>query len=109
MENKFNLMAGVNKVILVGNAGKDPEYNVGTNNVKRARVSLATTESYKDASGNKKDITEWHDLVFFGGLADVVNSYVKKGHSLYIEGKIRTSEWENENGEYLYRVWLDQL
>ena len=92
-------MAGVNKVILVGNLGADPEvkYLEGDNVV--ANFSLATTESYKDKSGNRVDQTEWHDLEVWGAQAKVVEKYLKKGSQLFVEGKIRTEKWTDENNQ----------
>ncbi len=92
-------MAGVNKVILVGNLGADPEvkYLEGDNVV--ANFSLATTESYKDKSGNRVDQTEWHDLEVWGAQAKIVELYLKKGSQLFVEGKIRTEKWTDENNQ----------
>lgn len=92
-------MAGVNKVILVGNLGADPEvkYLEGDNVV--ANFSLATTESYKDRNGNRVDQTEWHDLEVWGAQAKVVEQYLKKGSQLFVEGKIRTEKWTDENNQ----------
>lgn len=92
-------MAGVNKVILVGNLGADPEvkYLEGDNVV--ANFSLATTESYKDKSGNRVDQTEWHDLEVWGAQAKVVEQYLRKGSQLFVEGKIRTEKWTDENNQ----------
>jgi single-strand DNA-binding protein len=92
-------MAGVNKVILVGNLGADPEvkYLEGDNVV--ANFSLATTESYKDKSGNRVDQTEWHDLEVWGAQAKVVEQYLKKGSQIFVEGKIRTEKWTDENNQ----------
>lgn len=89
-------MAGVNKVILLGNVGKDPEVRALENNRKVASFSLATTESYKNQSGERVDKTEWHNVVFWGPIADVIERYVKKGSKLYIEGRIRTRSYEQE-------------
>jgi single-strand DNA-binding protein len=92
-------MAGVNKVILVGNLGADPEvkYLEGDNVV--ANFSLATTESYKDKNGNRVDQTEWHDLEVWGAQAKIVEQYLKKGSQLFVEGKIRTEKWTDENNQ----------
>lgn len=87
----------VNKVILVGTVGKDPEIR-NTQNSKVANFSLATNESYKDKNGEKKTVTEWHSIVIWGKLADVVEKYVKKGNHLYIEGKLSTRSWDDNNG-----------
>ena len=86
----------VNKVILVGTVGKDPEIR-NTQNSKVATFSLATNETYK-SNGEKKTVTEWHNIVIWGKLADVVEKYVKKGNHLYIEGKLSTRTWDDNNG-----------
>ena len=87
---------GVNKVILVGNVGKDPEVRYLDNGTAYARLPLATGDSYKNKAGEKVDRTEWHNLVFWRGLAEVVEKWVKKGDSLYVEGSIRTSVSEKD-------------
>ncbi len=88
----------INKVILVGNVGKDPEVRHLESGVAVAQLPLATSETYKDKSGNKTTQTEWHNLVFWRGLADVVEKYVKKGDPLYIEGKIRSRSYDDKDG-----------
>ena len=93
-------MAGVNKVILIGNLGKDPEVKHLENGATVANIALATTETYKDRNGNKVENTEWHNIVIWGGLADVVESYVHKGDQLYLEGKLMTRKWEKEGVTY---------
>ncbi len=104
-------MAGVNKVILIGNLGKDPEIRNFDNDVKMASFSLATSESYKDREGNRVDSTEWHNIVLWRGLATIAERYLKKGSSVYIEGKIKTRSWEDENGIKKYRteIYGEQL
>lgn len=90
-------MSGVNKVILVGNLGKDPEVRNLENGATVANFTIATTESYKDkTTGEKKDITEWHNIVLWRGLADIAAKYLHKGDMVYIEGKLRTRSWEKE-------------
>ena len=92
-------MAGVNKVILVGNLGKDPEVRHLENGAAVANFSVATTESYKDRNtGERRDQTEWHNVVLWRGLAEVAEKYLKKGSQVYIEGKIRTRSWEDKEG-----------
>lgn len=91
-------MAGVNKVILVGNLGKDPEVRHLDNGSVVANVTLATTESYKDKAGNKVDNTEWHDLEMWDGLAKIAEQYLTKGKSVFVEGKIKTDTWQDEQG-----------
>jgi single-strand DNA-binding protein len=89
-------MAGINKVILLGNIGKDPEIRTFDNGKKKANFSLATSESYRDKEGNKIDKTEWHNIVFWGPVVDVIEKYVKKGKQLYVEGKIATRSFEKD-------------
>ena len=91
-------MAGVNKEILLGNLGQDPEVRHLESGSVVARVTLATTESYKDRSGNRVDNTEWHEIEMWDGLAKIAEQYLKKGDSIYVEGKIRTDKWEDKEG-----------
>lgn len=91
-------MAGLNKVILIGNVGGDPEIRTLPSGAKVANFSLATTESYTDRAGQKQSQTEWHRIEIWEGLANVVEQYVKKGDPLYIEGKIRNEKWTDQNG-----------
>ena len=95
-------MAGVNKVILVGNLGKDPEIRHLDTGVAVANFSLATTESYKNKSGERVSNTEWHNVVLWRGLSDLAEKYLKKGNSVYIEGKISTRKWEDKEGNTRY-------
>ena len=97
-------MAGVNKVILVGNLGKDPEVKHLDNGVAVANFSLATTENYKNKEGEKVSQTEWHNIVLWRGLAEVAEKYLKKGASVYIEGKIKTRKWEDKDGNTRYNT-----
>ena len=87
---------GVNKVILVGNVGKDPEVQYVKEDVPVARFTLATSETYKDRNGEKQTNTEWHNITVWRGLAKVVEQYVKKGSQLYIEGKITNRQYEKD-------------
>lgn len=88
---------GINKVILVGNLGSDPEVRYMPNGNAVANVSLATSESWKDkTSGEQQEKTEWHRVVFFNRLAEIVEQYVKKGSKIYIEGKLQTRSWEQD-------------
>lgn len=90
-------MAGVNKVILVGNLGKDPEVRYLENGAVVANFPIATSESYKDrTTGERKEQTEWHNIVLWRGLAEVAEKYLKKGNQVYIEGKLRTRSWEKD-------------
>ena len=97
-------MAGVNKVILVGNLGKDPEVRYLENNKVVANLTLATTENYKDRNGNKVENTEWHDLELWDGLAKIAEQYLTKGRSIYVEGKIKTDSWKDDEGNNKYRT-----
>ena len=97
-------MAGVNKVILVGNLGKDPEVRYLDNAVAVANFSLATTESYKNKQGERVSQTEWHNIVLWRGLAEVAEKYLKKGSSVYVEGKIKNRKWEDKDGNTRYNT-----
>jgi single-strand DNA-binding protein len=95
----------VNKIILLGNVGKDPEFRATAGGMSVANFSLATTDRSKDASGNWADRTEWHSLVAFQRTAEIVRDYVKKGSKLYVEGKIQTRSWDDKtSGEKKYRT-----
>ena len=95
----------VNKVILVGNVGKDPEVKYSPSGTPIAKFSLATNEKYKDRSDEWQERTEWHNIVAWQRLAEIVGEYVKKGSKLYIEGKLQTSSWEDrESGTKKYRT-----
>jgi len=104
-------MSGVNKVILIGNLGKDPEVRYLDNGVAVANISLATSESYKNKEGERITQTEWHDVVLWRGLAEVAEKFLKKGSSVYIEGKLRTNKWvdKDENNRYKTEVLADKL
>lgn len=96
-------MAGVNKTILVGNVGKDPEVRALETGVKVCSFSLATTESYKDKStGERVDKTEWHNIVLWKHLAEISEKYIKKGSQVYIEGKIQTRQYQDKEGVTKY-------
>jgi single-strand DNA-binding protein len=95
----------VNKVILLGNVGKDPEIRSTGGGTMVANFTLATSDRFQDASGNWQDRTEWHNLVAFKRTAEIVRDYVKKGTKLYIEGKIQTRSWDDkESGQKKYRT-----
>jgi single-strand DNA-binding protein len=94
-------MSGVNKVILIGRLGKDPEMRTFEGNVKKTTFPLATSEFRKDKEGNKIEITEWHNIVCWRNLADLAEQFLTKGKQIYLEGKIRTRSWE-ENGVKKY-------
>lgn len=89
----------VNKVILVGRLGKDPEIKKMTNGESVTNVTLATTESWKDKSGSKQEKIEWHNLVLYRRLAEIAGEYLKKGSQIYIEGKIQTRKWQTKDGQ----------
>jgi len=90
-------MSGVNKVILIGRLGKDPEVRNLDNGAVVANFSIATSESYKDrTTGEKKEITEWHNIVLWRGLAEISQKFLRKGDMVYIEGKLRTRSWEKD-------------
>ena len=97
-------MVGVNKVILVGNLGKDPEVKYLDSGIAVANFSLATTENYKNKEGERVSQTEWHNIVLWRGLAEVAEKYLKKGSSIYIEGRIRTRKWEDDDGKTRYNT-----
>ena len=96
-------MSGVNKVILIGNLGKDPEVKYLESGVAVANITLATTENYKNKEGEKVSQTVWHDIVLWRGLAEIAEKYLKKGSSVYIEGKIRNRKWEDKEGITRYK------
>ncbi|MCG1055735.1 single-stranded DNA-binding protein [Mycetohabitans sp. B5] len=96
-------MASVNKVILVGNLGADPETRYLPSGDAVTNIRLATTDRYKDkASGEFKELTEWHRVVFFGRLAEIAAEYLKKGSPVYVEGRIRTRKWQDQSGQDRY-------
>ena len=92
-------MASINKVILVGNLGQDPEVKYMPSGGAVTNISIATTDSWKDkATGEKKENTEWHRVVFFNRLAEIVGEYLRKGSQIYVEGNLRTRKWQDQNG-----------
>jgi len=95
-------MSGVNKVILVGRLGADPEVRSLESGTKVASMRLATSERYKDKNGNQQEITEWHNVVLWRGLADVTEKYLKKGDQVYVEGKLKTRKWTDKDGHDRY-------
>ena len=104
-------MSGINKVILIGNLGKDPEVRYLDSGVAVANLSLATSENYKNKDGERVTQTEWHDVVLWRGLAEVAEKYLKKGSSIYVEGKLRTNKWvdKDENTRYKTEILADKL
>lgn len=107
---KIREMAGINKVILVGNLGKDPDTFTFEGGAKKVSFSLATTEQYKDSKGEKQKITEWHNIVCWRGLADIAEQFLRKGMQVYLEGKIRTRSWEdNGTKKYITEIVADNF
>ncbi|PRF32768.1 single-stranded DNA-binding protein [Burkholderia multivorans] len=105
-------MASVNKVIIVGNLGADPEVRYLPSGDAVANARVATTDRYKDkATGEYKETTEWHRVSFFGRLAEIVSEYLRKGSSIYVEGKIRTRKWQGQDGQdrYSTEIVADQM
>jgi single-strand DNA-binding protein len=95
-------MASVNKVILVGNLGRDPEMRYLPSGDAVANLAIATTEKYKDKSGEMQEATEWHRVAFFGKIAEVCGQYLKKGSQIYVEGSLRTRKWQDKDGNDRY-------
>lgn len=95
-------MKGVNKVILVGTLGKDPDMRYTAQGDAVASISIATSESWKDKTGAKQEKTEWHRVVIFGKLAEIAGEYLGKGSKAYFEGKLQTRKWQDKNGEDKY-------
>ncbi|MEE2727104.1 MAG: single-stranded DNA-binding protein [Candidatus Latescibacterota bacterium] len=93
---------GVNKVILIGNLGGDPEVRYTPDGVAVANFSLATTESWKDRNGERQERTEWHRLVLWRQLAEIAKNYLRKGSKLYVEGKLQTRSWDDQSGQKRY-------
>ena len=95
----------LNKTMLIGNVGQDPEVRTTANGTKLAKFSLATNRTWKDGSGNQQERTEWHRLTAFGKLSDIIEQYVNKGDRIYIEGRLQYSQTEDDNGNTRY--WTD--
>ena len=105
-------MASVNKVILVGNLGKDPEVRYAPSGDAICNITLATSETWKDKqSGEKREATEWHRVVFFGKLAEIAGQYLKKGSSVYVEGSLKTRKWQDKDGSdrYTTEIKADEM
>ena len=105
-------MASVNKVILVGNLGRDPETRYSTDGGAICNISVATTDTWKDkTSGEKQERTEWHRVVFFSRLAEIAGEYLKKGSQVYIEGSLRTRKWQDKEGveKYTTEIVADKM
>ena len=105
-------MASVNKVILVGNLGRDPEVRYSPDGGAICNVSIATTSSWKDkTSGDRREETEWHRVVFYNRLAEIAGEYLKKGRPVYVEGRLKTRKWQNKEGvdQYTTEIVADQM
>lgn len=104
-------MASVNKVILVGNLGKDPEVRYGANGAAICNLSIATTYNNRDQSGERREETEWHRVVMFSRLAEIAGEYLRKGRPVYIEGRLRTRKWQGQDGQdrYTTEIIADQM
>jgi single-strand DNA-binding protein len=104
-------MRGVNRVVLLGNLGSDPDVRKLKENLKVAKVSLATSETYRDKEGQKQTQTEWHTILLWNVLADLAELYLRKGHQIYVEGKLRTRNYEDSHGvkKYVTEVVADQI
>lgn len=101
----------VNKVILIGHLGKDPEVRYMPNGEAVANVSIATSEIWKDKSGEKQERTEWHNLVFYKRLAEIVGEYLKKGSQIYVEGRMQTRKWQTKEGQdrYITEIIVNEM
>jgi single-strand DNA-binding protein len=95
-------MASVNKVILIGNLGRDPETRYTTGGDAVTNIRLATTDTWKDKAGDKQEKTEWHSIVFFGRQAEIAGEYLKKGRQVYVEGRLQTRKWQDKEGQDRY-------
>jgi single-strand DNA-binding protein len=95
-------MASVNKVILIGNLGRDPETRYSPDGAAITNVSIATTRKYKDSSGQLQEETEWHRVVFFSRLAEIAGEYLRKGRQVYVEGSLQTRDWTDREGNKRY-------
>lgn len=104
-------MASVNKVILMGNLGRDPEMRFMPNGEAVCNFSIATTDSWKDKSGQKQERTEWHNIVIYRKLAEIAGEYLKKGRPVYIEGRLQTRKWQTKEGQdrYTTEIIADQM
>ena len=100
-------MGNLNKVLLIGRLGKDPEKRVTSSGASVTNLTLATSESWIDQSGNKQEKTEWHKVVLWNKLADIAEQYLKKGSQIYIEGRIQTKEWQDKDGNKRYSTEIN--
>jgi single-strand DNA-binding protein len=104
-------MASVNKVIIIGNLGRDPETRYMPEGGAITNISVATTESWKDKNGEKQEKTEWHRVAFFGKLAEIAGEYLKKGSQVYVEGRLQTRKWQDKDGQdkYMTEIVANQM
>ena len=104
-------MASVNKVILIGNLGRDPETRYMPDGAAITNISIATTETWKDKAGEKQEKTEWHRVAFFGKLAEIAGEYLKKGSQVYVEGRLQTRKWQDKDGndKYTTEIVADRM
>lgn len=104
-------MASVNKAILIGNLGQDPDTKYMPNGDAVTRITLATTDTWKDKNGEKQEKTEWHRVVFYRKLAEIAGEYLKKGRSVYVEGRLQTKKWTDKNGieRYTTEIVADSM
>ena len=104
-------MASVNKVILIGNLGRDPETRYMPDGAAITNISVATTDTWKDKQGEKQERTEWHRVAFFGRLAEIAGEYLKKGSQVYVEGRLQTRKWQDKDGndKYTTEIVADRM
>lgn len=103
LNKKEDIMAGVNKVIIVGNLGNDPEIRTMPNGEAVANITVATSESWNDKNtGERREVTEWHRIVFYRRQAEVAGEYLRKGSKVYVEGRLKTRKWQDQNGQDRY-------
>jgi single-strand DNA-binding protein len=104
-------MASVNKVILIGNLGRDPETRYMPDGAAITNISVATTDTWKDKQGEKQEKTEWHRVAFFGKLAEIAAEYLKKGSQVYVEGRLQTRKWQDKDGndKYTTEIVADRM
>lgn len=104
-------MASINKVIIIGNLGRDPEVRYTPSGSAICNVSIATTRNWKDKAGERQEETEWHRVTFFDKLAEIAGEYLKKGRTVYIEGRLKTRKWTDKDGveKYTTEILADQM
>ena len=97
---------GINKVTLIGRLGKDPECKTTQTGMQITNISIATTETYKDKQGQKQEVTDWHNVTFFGKLAEIAGKYLSKGSMVYVEGKLKNKKWVDQTGANRYATYV---